>query len=169
MRSAPAGRIWEASRSIPRTLPPECTHAGALRAGAAPAGVFSLDELAALAHSTLTVSADCISDFAGAPDADITPLGMPHVHPALQPHPRTGEECLYLPLNPEGLYDARSRLHWATNASVWSRLEESGFAYDHAWCEGDLPLWDNLQVLHRAGGGSGDRPRLLLRTQTMYS
>ena len=64
---------------------PECgTHAGALRAGAAPAGVFSLDELAALAHSTLTVSADCTSDFAGAPDADVTPLGMPHVHPALQ-------------------------------------------------------------------------------------
>ena len=125
--------------------------------------------LAALSHTTLTVSHEWISDFQGAPEEDIKPLGMPHVHDAVQPHPITGEACLYLPLNPEGLKDARTGEHWAKNPDVWDRLEAAGYSYDHEWREGDLLLWDNLQVLHRAGGGSGDRPRLLLRTQTVYS
>ena len=46
-------------------------------------------------------------------------------------------------------------------------VTEDGELY--TWGEGDLLLWDNLQVLHRAGGGFGDHPRLLLRTQTVYS
>lgn len=99
----------------------------------------------------------------------VEPLGMPHVHDAVQVHPRTGEACLYLPLNPEGLYDTRTAQHWAPSREVWERLEAKGFAYDHVWQEGDLLLWDNLQVLHKSGGGYGDHPRLLLRTQTMYA
>lgn len=109
-----------------------------------------------------------VSDFEGAPPEDIEPLGMPHVHAAVQAHPRTGEACLYLPLNPEGLCDARTGRHWAKNAELWARLSEAGFEYRHEWREGDVLLWDNLQVLHKAGGGFGDRPRLLLRTQTIY-
>ena len=93
---------------------------------------------------------------------------MPHIHNTIQTHPITGKDCLYIPLNPDGLYDQRSGTHWTKNADLWGRLEGAGYAYDHEWREGDLLLWDNLQVLHRAGGGSGDRPRLLLRTQTMY-
>ena len=114
------------------------------------------------------VSHEWISDFQGAPAEDIAPLGMPHTHPALQAHPATGERCLYLPLNPQGLYDTRHERHWATSHEVWARLEAAGFGYDHVWQQNDLLLWDNLQLLHRAGGGFGDQPRLLLRTQTMY-
>ena len=131
--------------------------------------VFTPAEREALDHTTLTVSHEWISDFAGAPMEDITPMGMPHVHDAIQRHPVTGETCLYLPLNPEGLYDTRSGDHWAKSAEVWGRLEAAGYVYDHAWREGDLLLWDNLQLLHRAGGGFGDHPRLLLRTQTKYA
>ena len=41
--------------------------------------------------------------------------------------------------------------------------------YEHVYEPGEVLLWDNLQILHKAGGGFGDRPRLLLRTQTMYA
>ena len=83
---------------------------------------------------------------AGAPPEEIAPLGMPHVHPAIQRHPVTGEECLYLPMNPDGLFDTRTGRHWAANQDVWARIEAAGFAYDHQWREGDLLLWDNLQA-----------------------
>ena len=123
----------------------------------------------ATADATCSLCTCAVSDFATAPPEDIAPFGMPHVHNAIQTHPISGETCLYLPLNPEGLWDTRDQAHWASSRTVWERLEASGWAYDHEWREGDVLLWDNLQVLHRAGGGFGDRPRLLLRTQTMFA
>ena len=132
-------------------------------------GPFSAEELEALRHTTLTVSHEWISDFEGAPEEDIVPFGMPHVHDAVQLHPVTGKACLYLPMNPEGLYDQRIKQHWALNRDVWQRLQDAGYYYEHRWQEGEVVLWDNMQVLHKAGGGFGDRPRLLLRTQTIYT
>jgi taurine dioxygenase len=140
----------------------------ALRAGV-DGGPFSHAELAALHRSTLTVSHEWISDFATAGEEDIAPLGMPHVHEAVQVHPVTHEPCLYLPLNPAGLWDTERQEHWAQSAEVWERLERAGYYYEHLYQPGEVLLWDNLQILHRAGGGFGDQPRLLLRTQTMYA
>ena len=139
----------------------------ALRAGEA--GPFSREELARLRRTTLSVSHEWISDFANASEEDIAPLGMPHVHEAVQPHPITGEPCCYLPLNPSGLWDAEKQEYWAKSAQVWERLVAGGYYYEHVYEPGQVLLWDNLQILHRAGGGFGDHPRLLLRTQTQYA
>ena len=83
---------------------------------------LSFKEREALRHTSLTVSHEWISDFRGAPEEDIAPLGMPHLFDAVQPHPVTGDECLYIPLNPEGLWDKRRGYHWASNEEVWGRI-----------------------------------------------
>lgn len=137
--------------------------------GALRAGHFGLDTEEQLRHTTITVSHEWISDFKNASPADIEPMGMPHLHDAVQTHPVTKKDCLYLPLDPSGLKDERTGRHWTSSQDVWDRLQAAGFSYTHQWQPGDLLLWDNLQVLHRSGGGFGDRPRLLLRTQTMYA
>lgn len=82
-------------------------------------------------------------------------------HPVLRPHPLTGREALYLS-TPQRCASV-SGLDEAESADVVRRLLEHSTrpdnVLDHRWRPGDLVIWDNACVLHRADHADvvGDR------------
>ena len=82
-------------------------------------------------------------------------------HPVLRPHPTTGRPALYL-TSPKRCA-AVSGLDAAESAELVAALLEHSTrpqnTLAHAWAPGDVVIWDNACVLHRAdhAGVVGDR------------
>jgi taurine dioxygenase len=82
-------------------------------------------------------------------------------HPVFRPHPISGRTALYIS-TPErcvsisGLAEAEAR---ATIEFLYEHSTRVPNTYRHAWSPGDIVMWDNGCVLHRAdhAGVSGDR------------
>ena len=82
-------------------------------------------------------------------------------HPVFRPHPISGRTALYIS-TPErcvsisGLAEAEAR---ATIELLYAHSTADGNTYRHAWSPGDIVMWDNGCVLHRADHTdvSGDR------------
>jgi taurine dioxygenase len=82
-------------------------------------------------------------------------------HPVFRPHPVSGHTSLYIS-TPErcvaisGLADAEAR---ATIEFLYAHSTAEANTYRHAWSPGDVVMWDNGCVLHRAdhSGVRGDR------------
>ncbi len=82
-------------------------------------------------------------------------------HPVFRRHPISGRTALYIS-TPErcvsisGLADAEAR---ATIEFLYAHSTAAGNTYRHAWSPGDVVMWDNGCVLHRADHTdvSGDR------------
>ncbi len=93
----------------------------------------------------------------------VTPTSGPSSaeHPLLRPHPLTGRQALYL--DAPARCAAISGMDEAeTERTVAQLLEHSTRAdnvYRHRWAPGDVVIWDNACVLHRAdhSGVVGDR------------
>jgi len=73
------------------------------------------------------------------------------VHPVVRPHPITGRKCLYVMRNDcsglSGMAEEEAHLLIAALADHIVRPE---FVYRHQWRPGDLLIWDNCTVQHRA-------------------
>ncbi len=73
------------------------------------------------------------------------------LHPVVRPHPMTGRNCLYIMRNDctglIGVEDEEAQLLIAALADHIIRPE---FVYRHQWQPGDLLLWDNCTVQHKA-------------------
>lgn len=86
-------------------------------------------------------------------------------HPLVQPHPETGEECLYSTLGYiigiEGMEQAEA-FALLSELAKWQGREE--FVYRHKWEPDMLVMWDNRAVLHKATGGYEGHRRELHRT-----
>jgi taurine dioxygenase len=74
----------------------------------------------------------------------------PVVHALVRTHPETGEKSLFV-----GMYC--SRIVGMDNAAGRALLDQllahatqQRFVYTHRWCPGDLVIWDNRCLLHRA-------------------
>jgi taurine dioxygenase len=89
-------------------------------------------------------------------------------HPALRTHPVTGRKSVYIDpdsaIAVEGLAKAESE---DILAFVFGFLERPEFVYRHRWKRGDLVVWDNRCLMHRATGydDTAER-RIMWRTQT---
>jgi taurine dioxygenase len=73
-------------------------------------------------------------------------------HPIVRTHPETGRKCVYLGDHAESIvgmpYDAgRSLIDELNDLIIHADL-----SYEHHWTVGELILWDNRSVLHRATG-----------------
>ena len=72
-------------------------------------------------------------------------------HPVVRTHPVTGEKCLYIMRDDttsiEGMEQKEADLLIAALADHITRPE---FIYRHQWQAGDLLIWDNCTVQHRA-------------------
>jgi alpha-ketoglutarate-dependent 2,4-dichlorophenoxyacetate dioxygenase len=71
-------------------------------------------------------------------------------HPLVRTHPPTGRRGLYLGSHAQriaGLPDVESA---GLIERLIAHITEPRFVYDHAWRAGDLLMWDNRAVLHRA-------------------
>ncbi len=82
-------------------------------------------------------------------------------HPVFRPHPITGRVALYLTTPPRcaaisGLSDAEAE---ETINVLFEHSTREDNVRRHRWAEGDVVMWDNACVLHRAdhSGVSGDR------------
>ena len=71
-------------------------------------------------------------------------------HPIVRTHPETGKKCVYLGDHAEYIagmpYDEGRALIEELNAMIIHR----DLTYEHCWTTGELLLWDNRCVLHKA-------------------
>ena len=79
-------------------------------------------------------------------------VAPPVRHPAVTVHPVTGERVLYVN---RGFTTSIEGLSFEAGKSLLSQLfefaEQEHFVHKHVWAWGDITLWDNRSVLHRAG------------------
>src|SRR6202046_5745477 len=72
-------------------------------------------------------------------------------HPIVRMHPQTGRKCLYVMRDDctgiEGLEAAEAE---ALIAALADHILKPAFIYRHQWYPGDLLMWDNCTVQHRA-------------------
>lgn len=72
-------------------------------------------------------------------------------HPIVRTHPRTGRKCLYLMRDDctgiDGMGQQEAEL---LIAALADHIVKPAFVYRHQWRAGDLLIWDNCTVQHRA-------------------
>ena len=88
------------------------------------------------------------------------------VHPVVRTHPETGRQALFVTerfaISIEALDDAEGQ---ALLDELFGYMNDRRFHYRHKWQDGDLVMWDNRCLAHRACGGYGlDDIRRLHRT-----
>ena len=88
-------------------------------------------------------------------------------HPIVRTHPETGRECVYLGDHAESIigmsYDAGRQLIDELN----DLIVHPDLTYEHRWSPGQLILWDNRCLLHRATSYDALRERRVIRRCTV--
>jgi taurine dioxygenase len=88
-------------------------------------------------------------------------------HPVVRTHPETGRKCLFLGDHAEYIvgmdYDAGRALIDELNALA----VHPDLTYEHHWKPGELILWDNRCVLHRATPYDTGAQRRVIRRCTV--
>jgi taurine dioxygenase len=101
------------------------------------------------------------------PLSDVNKERVPNavLHPIVRTHPESGRKAIYInPIRIEGILglDHREALPLLAELLVHSTAER--FQYRHQWKSGDLVMWDNRCLLHKANGDYDmDQTRYLYR------
>ncbi|HTI80128.1 MAG TPA: TauD/TfdA family dioxygenase [Acetobacteraceae bacterium] len=92
----------------------------------------------------------------------------PVTHPIARRHPRTGRTCLYVMRDDctgiEGIPPEEAE---AMIAALADHIVKPAFVYRHQWRQGDLLMWDNCTVQHRAIQDYDMPQRRLMHRTTM--
>ena len=90
----------------------------------------------------------------------------PVVHPVVRIHPDTGTKTFYGGNHSSHIEGMDKIEGQALLASLRDHATQAAFVYSHSWRQGDLVLWDNRCLLHRAlpHEGMGLNRRVLHRT-----
>lgn len=114
-----------------------------------------------------------IFDFAGRkrafpPSASEIERNPPVRHPILRTHPRTGRKCLYAMRDDctgiEGLEQEEAE---SLIAALADHIVKPAHIYRHQWRPGDVLMWDNCTVQHRAIQDYDMPQRRLMHRTTM--
>jgi taurine dioxygenase len=85
------------------------------------------------------------------PTADEIARNPPVTHPIVRTHPRSGRKCLYVMRDDctgiEGIPAGEAE---ALIAALADHIVKPQFIYRHQWRPGDVLMWDNCTVQHRA-------------------
>lgn len=88
-------------------------------------------------------------------------------HPVVRTHPYTGRKCLYVMRDDctgiDGLEDGEAQ---ALIAALADHIIRPEFVYRHRWQPGDLLIWDNCTVQHKAIQDYGPPLRRLMQRTT---
>jgi taurine dioxygenase len=88
-------------------------------------------------------------------------------HPVLRTHAETGRKCVFLGDHAEAIvgmpYDEGRALIEELNAAI----VHDDLTYRHRWSPGQLIVWDNRCVLHRATAYDPARERRVIRRCTV--
>ena len=92
-----------------------------------------------------------IEDHAYVSPADRKRYGAHQLHPLIRTHPETGKQAIYLhPGKTERIEGMEPDTSRAFVDSLLDRTICPDVIYRHQWRPGDLVLWDNRGVMHRA-------------------
>jgi taurine dioxygenase len=86
-------------------------------------------------------------------------------HPLVRTHPPTGRRGLYLGSHAHRIVGLPALESAGLIERLMAHITEPRFVYDHTWKPGDLLMWDNRAVLHRATEyDTALEPRVVRRT-----
>jgi taurine dioxygenase len=90
----------------------------------------------------------------------------PMHHPLVRLHPDTGKKCLFMGVHASHFDDRPMAEGRARLAALEAHATQDRFMYRHKWRPGDLLMWDNRCLLHRADANfdAAQYPRVLHRT-----
>ncbi len=74
----------------------------------------------------------------------------PVAHPLVRTHPETGAKTLYLGNHASHILGMPEAEGDALLLDLLEHATQPSFIYTHHWQDGDLVLWDNRCLLHRA-------------------
>ncbi|HET6859977.1 MAG TPA: TauD/TfdA family dioxygenase, partial [Streptomyces sp.] len=88
-------------------------------------------------------------------------------HPLVRVHPESGAPAFYLnELTLVDMEPSDGRLIGIPLEKLHAHATEERFVHRHRWHAGDLLIWDNARVMHRADALPPGLPRVLHRTTT---
>jgi taurine dioxygenase len=87
------------------------------------------------------------------------------LHPIVRTHPETGRKSIYInPIRIEGILGLDHREALPLLDELLDHATQETFQYRHEWRPGDLVIWDNRRLLHKANGDYDmDQTRYLYR------
>ena len=90
----------------------------------------------------------------------------PMSHPLVRVHPDTGRKCLFMGEHASHIEGGSIEAGRARLAALEAHATQERFVYRHRWCAGDLLMWDNRCLLHRADANfdAARHARVLHRT-----
>jgi taurine dioxygenase len=90
----------------------------------------------------------------------------PVSHPLVRTHPETGEKALYLGVHVSHIDGLPAAVSRALLAELTAHIGDARFLYTHRWRAGDVVMWDNRCLHHRALDtyDMAAHPRVLNRT-----
>ena len=75
------------------------------------------------------------------------------VHPIVRTHPESGRKAIYInPIRTEGIVGMTEREALTLLADLLEHATQPQYQYRHQWRPGDLVMWDNRSLLHKANG-----------------
>jgi taurine dioxygenase len=75
------------------------------------------------------------------------------LHPLVRTHPESGRKSIYLnPIRIEGLLGLDHKEALPLLGELLEHATQTRFQYRHVWRPGDLVIWDNRCLLHKANG-----------------
>ena len=116
-------------------------------------------------HSTEFSQANDLGDF---PERDKNSIyhGEAFLRPLVKMHPETGVKNLFIGRHAFGIPGlSRQRSRELLAQLLEHVVDEPTRVYQHQWREGDLLVWDNRALLHRARPYDYSEPRVLIGTR----
>jgi taurine dioxygenase len=78
---------------------------------------------------------------------------MRSFHPIVRTHPESGREAIYInPIRIEGIVGMAEEDALALLAELLDQSIQPRYQYRHKLWPGDLVIWDNRRLLHKANG-----------------
>jgi len=75
------------------------------------------------------------------------------LHPLVRTHPESGRKAIYLnPIRIEGIIGMEEREALTLLDELLTHATQPQYEYRHRWRRGDLVMWDNRCLLHKANG-----------------
>lgn len=75
------------------------------------------------------------------------------LHPLVRTHPESGRKSIYLnPIRIEGIVGMEERDALALLDDLLTHATQPQYEYRHQWHKGDMVMWDNRCLLHKANG-----------------
>ena len=74
-------------------------------------------------------------------------------HPIVRTHPESGRKAIYInPIRTEGIVGMPEEEALTLLAELLEHATQPQYLYRHCWRPGDLVMWDNRSLLHKANG-----------------